>query len=141
MAVAGRRPKTNEQKKAIGETRPSRRTAENVLDFPIESTPPSAPKWLKKDGKELWNTITPALFAQRALTSADTFALGHLCQLHQEMVQDIRKGIRPTAADRSQFRMYCSEFGMTPSSRTRIGINPESKKDNPFTRNGEKAKN
>lgn len=141
MGTPGPRPKTKEQKLAQGEKRKCRLPDDNILEFPTTNTVPDPPKWLKKEGKAVWNEIAPALHAQRVLTTADVYALGHLCQLHQEMVEDIKKGIKPTAADRSQLRMYFSEFGMTPSSRTRIGISGDGKKENPFKRNGVKSYN
>lgn len=139
MATVGRKPQTNEQKRAKGETRPSR-MADNVLEFPPVERVPDPPKWINNIGKELWNEIAPALFKQRVLTHADLHALSHLCQLHGEIVDGYTRRIFPTASQLSQLRMYFSEFGMTPSSRSRVTAVGEGKKENPFAKNG-KGKN
>jgi len=136
MAARGRKPKTKEQKLAIGETRPHKLPPDNILEFPVVAEVPAPPSWVNAEGKKLWQKMAPALFRQKVLTEADTSALAHLCQLHGQIVQGYRRKIPPTAADLSQLRMYFSEFGMTPSSRTRIGITGDGKKENRFKKNG-----
>lgn len=135
MAVRGKRPQTVAQKKAKGEVRPSRLNTAEVLEFPVVKEAPDAPEWVNDDGRDLWSEMAPALYRQRVLTEADLYALGHLCQLHGEIVDGYKRRIQPTAAQLSQLRMYFAEFGMTPSSRTRIGKTADGEKENPFKKN------
>lgn len=131
----GRRPQSNAVKFAKGETRPSRTNTAEVLDFPVVHKIPDAPDWVNDDGRSLWDSMAPALFRQRVLTLADLDALGHLSQLHGEVVDGYRRRIQPTAAQLGQLRMYFSEFGMTPSSRTKIGKAGDGDKSNTFKKN------
>ncbi len=135
MATGGRKPQTTAQKKAKGETRPCRLATADVLEFPQVKEVPDPPEWVNNDGQSLWNEIAPALYRQKVLTEADLYALGHLCQLHGEIVDGYRRRLQPTAAQLSQLRMYFSEFGMTPSSRTRIGKGSDGKGENSFKKN------
>ena len=137
MATRGRKPQPDAVKAAKGETRPSR-TSGDVVEFPSVAAIPEPPAYLNAAGKRLWEEMTPHLFAQRILTIADLYMLGHLCQLHGAIVDQYERRIEPTAADRSQLRMYFGEFGMSPSSRTRIPAAGGEGKTNPFTRNGKK---
>jgi phage terminase small subunit len=139
MAVKGQKPKSAKQKKAQGETRPCRLVAD-VVEFPTVEKIPEAPKWLNEDGVELWNKMAPMLFNQKVLTHADLDALSHLCMLHGQIVKDYRRELQPTGANLQQLRMYFAEFGMTPSSRTRIGQTGNGKEKNTFKKNGAKAR-
>lgn len=136
MAARGRKPQPNEVKKGKGEKRPCR-LPDNIVEFPLSKKIPDAPAWLKSpDGKKLWLELAAPLFAQRVLSDVDVHALGHLCQLHGQIVDGYRRQVSPTAAELSQLRMYFSEFGATPSSRTRIGTTGNDKKGNRFGNNG-----
>lgn len=139
MASRGRKPAPKAQKEARGTVQPCRESAA-VVDFPSCPAIPEPPDYLNDDGRSMWNELAPPLFAQRVLTTADVYALFHLCQLHGEIVDDIRRRVRPTAADRAQLRIYFSEFGMTPSSRGRVRPAGAEGNDNPFKRNGPKAR-
>lgn len=140
MATRGRKPKTNRQKRASGETRPSRQSAE-VVEFPAVKAVPDCPLWVTYEaGQKLWNELAPLLFAQKVLTTVDIHALGHLCQMHGKILDDYSRRVTPTASEMSQLRMYFSEFGLTPSSRTRVGKGADGEKENKFARNGKKAK-
>lgn len=140
MATRGRKPQTNEQKQLKGETRPCRTSAQ-VVNFPAAESVPAAPSWVAYGaGLKLWDELAPLLFAQRVLSTVDVHALGHLCQLHGKIVDEYERRNTPTAAELSQLRMYFSEFGLTPSSRTRIGKTESGKPDNAFARNGARGK-
>lgn len=137
---SGRKPQPDAVKAAKGETRPSRQSGE-VVDFPvIDNTVPDPPEWMEKHGVELWNRITPLLYNQRILTEADLPALETMCALHHTVHKQLRAGMQPTAAEISQLRMYYSEFGLTPSSRTRVSASGAGDKGNGFNRNGRKGK-
>lgn len=138
MATRGRKPQTREQKAAKGETRPSRQPALNVVQFPAVEKVPEPPEWLQDDGKKLWKEVASLLYAQKVLTVVDLPALTHLCELHGSIVDGYKRRVPPTAAELAQLRMYFSEFGMTPSSRTRVGKPGGGEKENTFKRNGKK---
>jgi len=140
MPPRGRKPQAKEQKAAKGETRPSRQ-GPTVVEFPKADGVPDPPPWIAYEaGMDLWDELAPLLFAQKVLSTVDIHALGHLCQLHGKIVDDYSRRLAPTAAELSQLRMYFSEFGLTPSSRTRVGTTGNGKKDNPFSQNGQKGR-
>lgn len=139
MATRGRKRQTNAQKIAKGETRPSQLSA-NVLVFPTLEKAPAPPNWLNSEGVVLWEKIAPLLFAQRVLSEVDLEAMAHLCQLHGEIVDGYRRRVLPTAAQLSQLRMYFSEFGLTPSSRTRVGPTAPPDEKNRFSSNGKRGR-
>jgi phage terminase small subunit len=90
---------------------------------------------MNPDGKALWGEIAPMLFGQKVLTKADLAAMTHLCQQHGLIVTSYKAGIPPTASDLAQLRLYFSEFGLTPSSRTRVP-HGEKPQGNRFGKNG-----
>lgn len=140
MARPGPKPEPDEKKRMKGETRPSRLAAAQaggpvVVAFPSVDRVPEPPEWMNEDGQELWRDIAPMLYAQKVLTKADLAALGHLCQLHGVILKDYRRDVPPTGTDLAQLRLLFAEFGLTPSSRTRV---PHGSKDtgNRFGNNG-----
>ena len=133
MAHRGTKPQTREQKLAKGETRPSRLPdAESIVEFPMVANVPKPPECLNAEGQALWTEIVPILFSQRILTTADVHSLSHLCELHGQIVDGYKRKVKPSASELAQVRMYFSEFGMTPSSRTRIAPGKGIDKTNPF---------
>lgn len=78
------------------------------------------PDWLNgPDAVELWDHLTGILGPARVLSEGDLTALGHLSNLHGRCVRLWRAGESPTAAELTQLRLYFSEFGMTPASRSK----------------------
>jgi phage terminase small subunit len=78
------------------------------------------------------------LFAQNILTVADLTLLEEFCAIHGD-IQDMRSRHVPvTTAIRNQYRLYAAEFGISPSSRTRVGKNAQGGKKNKFDSNGKK---
>ena len=139
MSKRGRPAQPNELKKAKGENRPSRLPDKVLGELSLSDKIPEPPAWLEnEDAKKLWFELAGPLFAQRVLSDVDIHALGHLCQMHGRIVDDYRRRVVPSAADLSQLRMYFSEFGATPSSRTRIGTTGNAKKENRFNSNGKR---
>ncbi len=137
MAKRGRKPDTAKAKQAKGETRPGRTTV-NVIEFPKARALPDAPDWMNEDGKIFWQHTGELLIAQRAMAAVDLAAFAQLAQFHGRLIDYARRGVLPTAAELAQFRIFCAEFGLTPTSRTRVGGSSNDKK-NPFERNGPKA--
>lgn len=73
---------------------------------------------------ELWNEVVPILAAGRVLSVGDRSNLILLCLLYQRWRTDFddRKAI-------DQYVRLSLEFGLTPSSRSRIKAPPEKPKD------------
>ena len=90
---------------------------------------PQPPKWLKGEAKREWNRVLPYLTGTKVLAKLDTGPLATYCLLHAEVVKAARKGEIPTAAVISQYRSLAGEFGMTPSSRSRIKVGNVEEKD------------
>ena len=134
MGRRGAKPQSQKQKEAKGERRPSQRTV-TVVEFPKVKVMPDPPDWMNEDGKQMWLELGPQLVAQRVLTDADLYAFAELCFIRGELIDKHRRRIEPTAAERSVFQRHCAEFGLTPTSRTRVGGNSDNTK-NPFNRNG-----
>lgn len=130
----------DELKISRGETRPSRMAGTKVLNFPLLDRHPNPPDWIGPEGQKLWYEIMPILFDQKILTDADVNSLAHLCCLHGDIVSGYRIGVRPTASELAQLRMYFAEFGMTPSSRTKVNAQGKDGKTNKFSNNGRRVK-
>ncbi len=105
---------------------------------------PSCPRWLGPEAKKIWRRTIPALIQMRILSRVDQDALAAYCQTYsrwmaaEEFLQErgqvyalrdekgrmLRMRQFPQvsiAANLLQIlRAYQQEFGMTPSSRTRV---------------------
>ncbi len=107
----------------------------------IEASLPDAPAFLKGPALERWTAIAPTLAQMGILTAIDTDALAAYCQVwsrwkEAEMkVQELGQLVKTTngnliqspyvgIANRalSHVRAYEAEFGMTPSSRSRVKV-------------------
>lgn len=117
-----------------GTDRPDRMHPEVELPA-VESTASiDPPDWLT--GREAvleWNHITELLVPVRVFTEGDITALGHLCNLHADCVLLYRARKSPTAAQLTQLRLYLTEFGLTPASRSRAGQVAASGMRSPFS--------
>ena len=106
------------------------------------------PDWLKGEGLILWGELVPVLDEMGVLSTSDRFALAALCSAYDDYREAAtiveREGqvytrttaagstsvaARPEIAIRNDaFRRMASmlgEFGLTPSSRTRVSANPK----------------
>jgi P27 family predicted phage terminase small subunit len=143
---AGRKPIPNNLKVLHGN--PGKRPINQKEPKPA----PIAPKWpqhLDKEAKKEWKRITPELEAIGLLTRIDMAALAAYCQSYSRWVEAekmIRKHgmlvktpngypqVSPflVIVNKSieQMKSFLTEFGMTPSSRSRINVEaPEKEKD------------
>ena len=112
---------------------------------------PRCPAYLDADARREWRRLVPILERMRVLTEADDIALANLCQqyaLLQEAQIKLKKtglliktrsgyiqqsplvAIISTTVD--QVNKLCREFGLTPSSRTRIQVEPVKPAVNPI---------
>lgn len=113
-----------------GTARPDRDYGEPELP---EAEDLSAPDWLVgPDAVGEWDRLTAVLGSVRVLSEGDRTALGHLCNLHGRCVRLWRAGEAPTAAELTQLRLYFTEFGLTPASRSKAGQIGEAESANAF---------
>lgn len=113
---------------------------------------PSPPDHLSDAARTAWGSLAARLDRLGLLTELDAFALEQLCENYAEILElraDIRKGgrfqvvitksqdlmerarpavLRLADAER-RFRGMMAEFGLTPSSRSRIDANSIDDKD------------
>lgn len=118
----------------------------NPSEPKFPSGKPTCPDWLDDEAKSAWRQLVPMLFTAGLLTKADRNALARYCQLHARwkkcelfiqkygstypikdekgavkcFVQFPEVGIANSLA--KQLTRLEQEFGLTPSSRSRIQV-------------------
>jgi len=138
--MPGRRPKPKNLKIAQGN--PGKRAINHDEPNPRAEIP-EPPKWLEEMGRKHWYQLVPELRQAGILTIIDGDTLAEYCQLwayqareHEFMKRHATKryGAKPLdPKERShllrtillvsqQLTRLQSEFGMTPSSRTKIKV-------------------
>lgn len=136
----GRKPKPTQLKVLAGN--PGKRPLNQNEATPdaLEEVPP-APEHLSDDAKVEWERIVPRLMKSRLLTEIDTAAIAAYCQVYGRWVaaeRDLKtRGQFLTSKDGNvyhnpslsiankaldQMRKFMTEFGMTPSSRSRVSV-------------------
>jgi len=146
MAKAGRKPLPAETKRLLGN--PGKRRIKP--DLPAPPGAPPMPKRLMVDplAVDKWRELVPILLELRTLTTADGEALATLCEVYsaaQACLMELRAtgpvmhtdlgGVKPNPAGplyRSLVALQASlmaEFGLTPSSRVRLGGKEEKPSD------------
>lgn len=136
--MAGRPPKPTALKKLGGN--PGKR-ALNTNEPKPKGKRPSCPKHLQGEARREWNRMSKQLYELGLLTEVDRAALAAYCQAWARWVQaedEMRKvdfrmitttdsgypvvspwmGIATTAM--KQMKTFLTEFGMTPSSRSKV---------------------
>lgn len=142
----GRKPKTSAQKLMDGN--PGKRPIRP--DLPAPAGAPPMPKRLMVDAVAVakWQELVPILLGLGTLTTADGEALATLCEVHssaQACLLELRAtgpvmhtdlgGVKPNPAGplyRGLVSLQASlmgEFGLTPTSRTRLGGKEEKPAD------------
>lgn len=147
--MKGRKPKPSNLRRLQGNAG-RRPIPENEPD--PERGIPEPPKRLSSAALEHWRKIAPELDALGVLTTADGFALELLCEAYSdwraacEAIETHGQTYkRTTAAGKStvatrpevavrndswkRYKSMLVEFGMTPSARTRVNVNPRREKD------------
>jgi P27 family predicted phage terminase small subunit len=149
--MAGRRPKPTRIKEIEGN--PGKRPLNRQEPHP-EPEIPACPEHLDDEARAEWGRIAPQLHALGVLARVDRAALAAYCMCWSRWVEaetQLRKfgtviktakgypiqnpylGIANTAVD--QMRKFMTEFGMTPSSRSRVsasGGDGGEEKDDPW---------
>lgn len=111
---------------------------------------PKCPSWLDKEAKREWKRVAPELERLGLLTIVDGAALAAYCQAYvrwkqaEEIIK--REGMTVTTetgyimphpavkiAEKAQqlIKAFCAEFGLTPSSRSRMSL-PEKREEDEF---------
>lgn len=113
---------------------------------PIPPRQPRAPRWLSAPAKAEWRRVAPGLYELGLLTELDVMALACYCDLYARAVEAeeiiARDGlmldgqahpcVRIARQSWALARAFATDFGATPSSRTRINITPPLRVVNPF---------
>ncbi len=142
MAKRGRPPKPVALKILQGNPGKRPLTAqEPQVDLAQEAEPP---EWMTDFGKELWRRLVPQLLKARLLTEVDYAGLQMACEAYsvwREMteflneygrIQTSQTGYeqaRPEVSMQKQaldsYNKFMSEFGLSPSARSRLRVEPE----------------
>ena len=111
---------------------------------------PRAPAHLDKAAKKQWRYIAPKLAALGVLSDIDIAALTAYCKAHSrgiELDEEIKKALaiegrvidapllalfRASNQNTDQIRKFLIEFGMTPSSRSRVTVQKRGKKKSAY---------
>lgn len=146
MATRGRKPKPTAIK--LLEGNPGKRPLNEYEPVPPKSEI-KCPAWLEPEAKKEWKRLAPALETMGILTPVDISAFAGYCQAYarwKEAEEFISKhgSIFQTPSGYVQqvpqvsiaqqnlkiMQSFCSEFGLTPATRSRIIANSgESKND------------
>lgn len=143
MATAGRKPIPTAIKLLEGDRGKGRRPIN-----PNEPKPGKAnlacPDWLLPEAKEEWERLAPALDAMGVITEADLSAFEGYCQSYARWreaedfltqhgtifktpsgyVQQVPQ-VSIAMQNLKIMQSFCTEFGLTPASRSRIAVNAE----------------
>lgn len=144
--VGGRKPKPTALKVLTGN--PGKRPLPaNEIQPPTGV--PVCPSWLSREAKAEWRRVVPVLASLGILTTVDRCALAAYCAAWARLVEAerliaehgqqmvaleyetsdgqsiyVRPAPNPALAEAAKasgiIRQFCSEFGLTPSSRSRI---------------------
>lgn len=115
---------------------------------PTAQGSPSPPAWLKDEALEEWRRISPQLVSLGVVGKIDEAALAVYCLTYSQWLEAEEKikefgAVVATASGgvkinpwvtianklKSDMLKFLSEFGLTPSSRSRLSINPPESKD------------
>jgi P27 family predicted phage terminase small subunit len=154
VSIRGRRPKPNALKELAGNPGKRKLNPKEPKFAPSEA---EAPPYLADAAKDEWDRIAPTLLAQKILTVADRQALAGYCQAFadwQRAQKVLNRGgknggftfktgngyvqQRPEVAIAqkalSLMLKFGVEFGLTPSSRSRMHAGGEGAGDDPEDR-------
>lgn len=147
MGVRGRKPKPTELKKLAGN--PGKRPLNDAEMQAPAADPKAKHAPLGKDGDALWSVLAPMLTDLGVLKATDLPALEMTC-MHYDLARRAsraleRNGMTTKTADSIKthpaagvflansraFKSYITEFGLTPSSRSRIHASADGQQNEP----------
>jgi P27 family predicted phage terminase small subunit len=149
MGLRGPAPKPTAIKRLEGN--PGKRRLNEAEPKP-EMGVPECPDYLDDVAQKEWGRLSAILIAMKVLTKADYIALANLCQAYSTLMNAQRQMNKTGILYKSKsgyiqqspllgiihtqttiVNNLLREFGLTPSSRTRVAIvEPEKKRPNPF---------
>ena len=83
------------------------------------------PQGMGKEGKKIWKRYYPVLFDLGLLTEADVLAFKRYCELYD--LKTTATSVSAVISIVREMRMHEIEFGMTPSSRSKLSVKSEDK--------------
>ena len=114
---------------------------------------PERPDYLDDVAKKEWGRLTTILTAMKVLTEADYIALANLCQAYSTLVNAQRQMNKTGILYKSKsgyiqqspllgiihtqttiVNNLLREFGLTPSSRTRVAVAPRVEEEDEFAK-------
>ncbi len=119
--MRGRKPKPTKLKILDGTRKDRINTAEPVMPAVAEL---GAPGWLDQVAKEHWAELAPVLHRAGLLTAGDRQSLALLSESFSRFRAD-----PDNDKARELYRRMSVEFGLTPSSRSRLKTTAEQPKD------------
>jgi len=130
--------KPNSLKVVAGTARKDR--AVDEVELPLLDKTPAHPDWLTNShAVKEWKRLALILINNGLLTEADLSYLGHLCNLHGNLVQLSAAGVPATASLIGALRNMYNDFGVSPVARGKVSpVVGGKNKDNPFAKNGRK---
>jgi P27 family predicted phage terminase small subunit len=139
MTPRGPKPLPTSVKKLRGTLRPHRAIAGEPK---VSTSVPTPPEWLSPDARREWDRITPKLVAAGLVSQLDLGVLvgyvtawGDLCEATRVVQEQGTTFISPRGMlvlhpllktierSRQSLRAFASEFGLSPSARSRVGAN------------------
>jgi phage terminase small subunit len=127
MAVAGAKPKATALKVLAGN--PGKRNLNRREPKPKPGIP-VRPYYLKGSARKEWEWAVKEI-PPGVLTLADRSMLALYCIVQGHIIDATLAGKQPNAALVAQSRVLASEFGLTPSARSRMVVEPPKEID-PF---------
>ena len=118
--MAGRKPKPTAVKKLEGN--PGKRKLNTKEPVPAKGMP-ACPDWLMPEAKKEWERLAKLMNQRGVLTEVDMAAFAAYCQSYarwREAQEHITSGGSTFETDKGYQLQAASEFGLTPSSRSRI---------------------
>ena len=142
--MRGRKPKPTEVHELNGNPSKLDLTKRHATEPHPDASIPSCPDWLDGIGRTEWRRICPELAKLGLMTKIDRTALAGYCAAYSRWVraekalipQDKESNglthgktkraampeVKIAEAALNQVRQFCAEFGLTPSSRSRMAI-------------------
>lgn len=117
----GRRPVARDLKLVTGTLKPGRDKGACVSS----SGRPKRPDWLSDEVRREWNRVVPELQKAGVLSVLDRGMLAVYCSLWAQYAGGERRGVPIKAALISQMRAIAASFGLTPSDRARLNLQPQ----------------